>query len=157
MIRQIKARHLMQGDIMVPWNQYICIYIWIVQHLTVITPDLNCRARLFDLAVSLLPGLNAKEIDVLFVAVKAALEVSDSTLLHIGKHPIFVLHCRCVTITYRELLLELQDDEGLIQKKAYKVLSVILRVYLLSLWKFMNYIFQLCQCFVIMCLYVHIW
>ncbi|KAJ0091712.1 hypothetical protein Patl1_13652 [Pistacia atlantica] len=53
----------------------------------------HARARLFDLAVSLLPGLNAKEIDVLFVAVKAALE----------------------------------DDEGLIQKKAYKVLSVILR------------------------------
>lgn len=51
------------------------------------------RARLFDLAVSLLPGLNAKEIDVLFVAIKPAL----------------------------------QDDEGLIQKKAYKLLSIILR------------------------------
>ncbi|KAK0572072.1 hypothetical protein LWI29_025683 [Acer saccharum] len=51
------------------------------------------RARLFDLAVSLLPGLNAKEIDVLFVAMKPALE----------------------------------DDEGLVQKKAYKVLSIILK------------------------------
>lgn len=51
------------------------------------------RAQLFDLAVSLLPGLNAKEIDLLFVAIKPAL----------------------------------RDDEGLIQKKAYKVLSIILR------------------------------
>ncbi|KAL5853701.1 hypothetical protein ACOSQ3_008819 [Xanthoceras sorbifolium] len=51
------------------------------------------RARLFDLAVSLLPGLTSKEIDVLFVAIKPALE----------------------------------DDEGLVQKKAYKVLSIILR------------------------------
>lgn len=51
------------------------------------------RARLFDLAVSLLPGLNTKEIDLLFVAIKPAL----------------------------------QDAEGLIQKKAYKVLSVILK------------------------------
>lgn len=56
------------------------------------SPDFM-RARLFDLALSLLPGLNAKEIDVLFVAIKPAL----------------------------------QDDEGLIQKKAYKVLSTILR------------------------------
>ncbi|XP_041004716.1 RRP12-like protein [Juglans microcarpa x Juglans regia] len=51
------------------------------------------RARFFDLAVSLLPGLNAKEIDVLFLAIKPALK----------------------------------DADGLIQKKAYKVLSVILR------------------------------
>lgn len=33
------------------------------------------RARLFDLAVSLLPGLNAEEVDVLFVPIKAALQV----------------------------------------------------------------------------------
>ncbi|KAM0969999.1 hypothetical protein EV1_017912 [Malus domestica] len=51
------------------------------------------RAQLFDLAVSLLPGLDAKEVDVLFSAIKTAL----------------------------------QDNEGLIQKKAYKVLSIILR------------------------------
>ncbi|KAK9275403.1 hypothetical protein L1049_022667 [Liquidambar formosana] len=51
------------------------------------------RAQLLDLAVSLLPGLNAKEIDLLFVAIEPAL----------------------------------RDVEGLIQKKAYKVLSVILR------------------------------
>lgn len=50
------------------------------------------RARLFDLAVSLLPGLSTKEIDLLFVPIKPAL----------------------------------QDVDGLIQKKAYKVLSVIL-------------------------------
>ncbi|KAL6220887.1 hypothetical protein ACLB2K_008640 [Fragaria x ananassa] len=50
------------------------------------------RALLFDLAVSFLPGLNAEEVDVLFNAIKPAL----------------------------------QDDEGLIQKKAYKVLSIIL-------------------------------
>ncbi|XP_062143407.1 uncharacterized protein LOC133851110 isoform X1 [Alnus glutinosa] len=56
------------------------------------------RARLLDLAVSLLPGLNAKEIDVLFVAIKPAL----------------------------------QDVEGLIQKKAYKVLSVVLKVFLFN-------------------------
>ncbi|VVA40350.1 PREDICTED: RRP12 [Prunus dulcis] len=51
------------------------------------------RAQLFDLTVSLLPGLNADEINVLFGEIKSAL----------------------------------QDDEGLIQKKAYKVLSIILR------------------------------
>lgn len=51
------------------------------------------RAQLFDLAVSFLPGLNAKEIELLFVAVEPAL----------------------------------QDADGLIQKKAYKVLSIILK------------------------------
>ncbi|XP_058214149.1 uncharacterized protein LOC131325744 [Rhododendron vialii] len=51
------------------------------------------RAQLFDLAVSLLPGLDAKEIDLLFVAIKPSLK----------------------------------DVEGLVQKKAYKVLSVILK------------------------------
>ncbi|KAK4355750.1 hypothetical protein RND71_024721 [Anisodus tanguticus] len=51
------------------------------------------RAQLFDLAVSLLPGLDAKCIDALFGAIEPALK----------------------------------DDEGLIQKKAYKVLFFILR------------------------------
>ncbi|CAL5339277.1 unnamed protein product [Camellia sinensis] len=50
------------------------------------------RAQLFDLAVAFLPGLDASEIDLLFIAVKPALE----------------------------------DVEGFIQKKAYKVLSSIL-------------------------------
>ncbi|KAK8660682.1 hypothetical protein V6N13_051597 [Hibiscus sabdariffa] len=50
------------------------------------------RARLFDLAVSLLPGLDEPALDVLFSAIKPAL----------------------------------QDVDGLIQKKAYKVLSIIL-------------------------------
>ncbi|XP_022961179.1 RRP12-like protein [Cucurbita moschata] len=53
------------------------------------------RAQMYDFAVSFLPGLNSKEIDVLFVAVKSALKE--------------------------------QDCEGLIQKKAYKVLSAILK------------------------------
>ncbi|XVE97854.1 hypothetical protein REPUB_Repub03eG0054800 [Reevesia pubescens] len=51
------------------------------------------RARLFDLAVSLLPGLDEPALDVLFSAIKPAL----------------------------------QDVDGLIQKKAYKVLSIILK------------------------------
>ncbi|KAE8687580.1 hypothetical protein F3Y22_tig00111013pilonHSYRG00174 [Hibiscus syriacus] len=51
------------------------------------------RMRLFDLAVSLLPGLDEPAIDVLFSAMKPAL----------------------------------QDVDGLILKKAYKVLSTILR------------------------------
>ncbi|CAA2965615.1 RRP12 [Olea europaea subsp. europaea] len=51
------------------------------------------RAQLFDLAVSLLPGLDAKEIDLLFIAIQPALK----------------------------------DVEGFIQKKAYKVLSMIFR------------------------------
>ncbi|XAR51105.1 hypothetical protein NMG60_11005643 [Bertholletia excelsa] len=54
---------------------------------------LLARAQLFDLALALLPGLDSKEIDLLFVAVEPALK----------------------------------DAEGLIQKKAYKVLSVILK------------------------------
>ena len=36
----------------------------------------KCRAQLFDLAVALLPGLDAKEIDLLFVAIGPALKVS---------------------------------------------------------------------------------
>ncbi|KAK7363336.1 hypothetical protein VNO77_05476 [Canavalia gladiata] len=51
------------------------------------------RARLLDLAVSLLPGLNAKHITLLYQAIKPALK----------------------------------DVEGVMQKKAYKVLSIILR------------------------------
>ncbi|XWS17532.1 hypothetical protein CRYUN_Cryun33cG0075300 [Craigia yunnanensis] len=51
------------------------------------------RAQLFDLAVSLLPGLDEPALDVLFSAIKPAL----------------------------------QDADGLIQKKAYKVLSIILK------------------------------
>ncbi|XP_054814971.1 uncharacterized protein LOC129315359 isoform X2 [Prosopis cineraria] len=51
------------------------------------------RAQLLDVAVSLLPGLKAEEIDLLYVAIKPTL----------------------------------QDVEGVIQKKGYKVLSIILR------------------------------
>ncbi|KAK7265474.1 hypothetical protein RJT34_33094 [Clitoria ternatea] len=51
------------------------------------------RARLLDLAVSLLPGLDAEDIDLLYKAIAPAL----------------------------------QDVEGVMQKKAYKVLSIILR------------------------------
>ncbi|KNA13159.1 hypothetical protein SOVF_119210 [Spinacia oleracea] len=51
------------------------------------------RAQLFDLAVSLLPGIGPQETDVLFTAIRPALE----------------------------------DADGLIQKKAYKVLSKILK------------------------------
>ncbi|XP_062091199.1 uncharacterized protein LOC133797338 [Humulus lupulus] len=51
------------------------------------------RGKLLDLAASLLPGLNAEEVKLLFIAIKPAL----------------------------------QDGEGLIQKKAYKVLSLILK------------------------------
>ncbi|RZB71976.1 RRP12-like protein isoform B [Glycine soja] len=51
------------------------------------------RAQLLDLAVSLLPGLDAEDIALLFEAIKPAL----------------------------------QDAEGVMQKKAYKVLSIILR------------------------------
>ncbi|XP_052181613.1 uncharacterized protein LOC127794500 [Diospyros lotus] len=51
------------------------------------------RAQLLDLAVALLPGLDAEETDLLFAAIEPALK----------------------------------DADGLIQKKAYKVLSVILR------------------------------
>lgn len=38
----------------------------------------ECRAQLFDLAVSLLPGLDAKEIDLLFVAMEPGLKVNVS-------------------------------------------------------------------------------
>lgn len=56
-------------------------------HLTYFSFHYNCRAQLFDLAVSLLPGLNAKEIDLLFVAVKPALRVCHS--LYIGLFCVF--------------------------------------------------------------------
>ncbi|KAF7836830.1 RRP12-like protein [Senna tora] len=51
------------------------------------------RAQLLDLAVSMLPGLKFKEIDLLYIAIKPTL----------------------------------QDAEGVIQKKGYKVLSMMLR------------------------------
>ncbi|KAL0374605.1 UNVERIFIED_CONTAM: RRP12-like protein [Sesamum radiatum] len=51
----------------------------------------TARGQLFDLAVSFLPGLDSKEIDLLFVAVQSALK----------------------------------DDDGLVQKKAYRVLSLV--------------------------------
>lgn len=57
-----------------------------------ISPSVE-RAQLFDLAVSLLPGLDPQETDLLFVATEPALK----------------------------------DSDGMIQKKAYKVLSVILK------------------------------
>ncbi|GER40433.1 ARM repeat superfamily protein [Striga asiatica] len=53
----------------------------------------TARAQLFDIAVSLLPGLGSKEIDLLFTAVTPALK----------------------------------DVDGLIQKKAYRALSLILQ------------------------------
>ncbi|CAA0821517.1 ARM repeat superfamily protein [Striga hermonthica] len=53
----------------------------------------TARAQLFDLAVSLLPGLDSKEVDLLFTAVTPALK----------------------------------DADGLIQKKAYRALSLILQ------------------------------
>nr|GLL17907.1 RRP12-like protein [Ipomoea trifida] len=53
----------------------------------------SVRAQLFDLAVSLLPGLDSKEIDLLFIAIEPALK----------------------------------DTEGLVQKRAYKVLSIMLQ------------------------------
>ncbi|KAI4376476.1 hypothetical protein MLD38_014233 [Melastoma candidum] len=53
------------------------------------------RSKLLDLASSLLPGLNAEEIDLLFQSIYPAL----------------------------------QDSEGLVQKKAYKVLSILLKNY----------------------------
>ncbi|XP_042499483.1 RRP12-like protein [Macadamia integrifolia] len=56
-------------------------------------PSLARRARLLDLAVSFLPGLHVKGVDLLFAAIKPALKVK----------------------------------EGLVQKKAYKILSIILR------------------------------
>lgn len=51
------------------------------------------RALLLDLAVTLLPGLGKKEIDLLFCVIKPAF----------------------------------QDSEGIIQKRAYKILSIILK------------------------------
>uniref|UniRef100_A0A1J3F6E5 RRP12-like protein n=1 Tax=Noccaea caerulescens TaxID=107243 RepID=A0A1J3F6E5_NOCCA len=53
----------------------------------------NLRARLFDLLVSLLPGLDGQEVDTVFSSLKPAM----------------------------------QDPKGQIQKKAYKVLSIILK------------------------------
>lgn len=40
------------------------------------------RAQLFDLAVSLLPGLDAKEIDLLFIAIQPALKVCQYLACH---------------------------------------------------------------------------
>ncbi|VVA93509.1 unnamed protein product [Arabis nemorensis] len=53
----------------------------------------NLRAKLFDLLVSLLPGLNSQQVYTVFMSLKPAMK----------------------------------DPKGLIQKKAYKVLSIILK------------------------------
>ena len=45
--------------------------------------DINCRARLFDLAVSLLPGLDEPALDVLFSAIKPALQVGLTILCYL--------------------------------------------------------------------------
>ena len=68
-----------------------------MMHLTCFFLHCNCRAQLFDLAVSLLPGLDAKEIDLLFVAIKPALRVCHS--LYIGLFCVFV--CVCNTVELR--------------------------------------------------------
>lgn len=65
---------------------YVILYLFL---------HVNCRTRLLDLAVSLLPGLNSGEVDNLFTATKLALQVSNSS---------FVLLCKgSVTLTMRRL------------------------------------------------------
>ncbi|KAH0925426.1 hypothetical protein HID58_017682 [Brassica napus] len=64
-----------------------------VDHTSDKNSSSNLRARLFDLLVSLLPGLDGQAVDTVFSSLKPAM----------------------------------QDPKGQIQKKAYKVLSVILK------------------------------
>lgn len=85
------------------------------------------RAQLLDLAVSLLPGLDAEDIALLFEAIKPALQV---WLWYKVLQGIFQIPFSSMKVGMIVVIIILQDAEGVMQKKAYKVLSIILRVFL---------------------------
>lgn len=103
-------------DVRVQYNNWL---------LPLFFPDF-CRAQLFDLAVSLLPGLGPQETDVLFTAIIPALKVFSLLI------SLLCFNCSIFLILWNLWYYELQDVDGLIQKKAYKVLSIILKVTNLS-------------------------
>ncbi|GAY44851.1 hypothetical protein CUMW_085060 [Citrus unshiu] len=81
------------------------------------SPDFM-RARLFDLALSLLPGLNGKEIDVLFVAIKPALQ-DDSE-----QRRSYIL-----SSFLTEIILALKEANKRTRNRAYDVLVQIGRAF----------------------------
>ncbi|GFP87210.1 rrp12-like protein [Phtheirospermum japonicum] len=73
----------------------------------------TARAQLFDLAVSLLPGLNSKEIDLLFIALKPALKDVDGLIQKKA---------------YRALSLLFQDSDDFTSRKFEEVLGLMIEV-----------------------------
>lgn len=74
------------------WVLDITVVILSVWYLTFYSfLHLNFRALLFDLAVSFLPGLNADEVDVLFNAIKPALQVWNPFSFHMLIYLVFQL------------------------------------------------------------------
>ncbi|KAK6131765.1 LOW QUALITY PROTEIN: hypothetical protein DH2020_034461 [Rehmannia glutinosa] len=73
----------------------------------------TARAQLFDLAVSLLPGLDSKEIDLLFIAIQPALKDVDGLIQKKA---------------YRALSLILQESDDFISRKLEEVLSLMIEV-----------------------------
>ncbi|KAL0346791.1 UNVERIFIED_CONTAM: RRP12-like protein [Sesamum calycinum] len=73
----------------------------------------TARGQLFDLAVSFLPGLDSKEIDLLFVAVQPALKDVDGLVQKKG---------------YRVLSLVFQCSDDFISRKLEEVLSLMIEV-----------------------------
>lgn len=90
-----------------------------------------CRALLLDFAAALIPGLDAQLIDLLFSAVKPIMQVCSisrgTTLVSSFQFKAIIQLAFDFTI-WSDKLHVVQDSDGKIQKKAYKILSVILKV-----------------------------
>lgn len=74
MIHQLEAHCLLKGDSLV-LNISVVMAVLPCLMTVLYSADINCRARLFDLAVSLLPGLDDPALDLLYSAIKLALQV----------------------------------------------------------------------------------
>ncbi|XP_047337645.1 RRP12-like protein [Impatiens glandulifera] len=71
------------------------------------------RAKLLDLAVALLPGLHQKEIDVLFVVIKAALKDPEVLIQKKG---------------YKALSIILKNSDGFLSQKLEELLNLMIEV-----------------------------
>lgn len=90
-----------------------------------------CRALLLDFAAALIPGLDEKLITLLFSSVKPIMQVCSisrrTTLVSLFQFRAIIQLAFDLTI-WSDKLHVVQDSDGKIQKKAYKILSVILKV-----------------------------
>lgn len=90
-----------------------------------------CRALVLDFAAALIPGLDKQMINLLFSSVKPIMQVCSNslgtTLVSLFQFRAIIQLAFDLTI-WSDKLHVVQDSDGKIQKKAYKILSVILKV-----------------------------